>query len=71
MQRIYQGATVCFVIFSALVVWGPLNLEYYTKLGPGAGFFPLWLGVTKGGSRWPGLSPTHPGIAEATDHLTG
>jgi putative tricarboxylic transport membrane protein len=49
MQRIQQGAAVCFVVFSALVVWGSLGLEYYTKLGPGAGFFPLWLGVAMGG----------------------
>ena len=49
MQRIQQGAAVCFVIFSALVVWGSLSLEYYTKLGPGAGFFPLWLGLAMGG----------------------
>jgi putative tricarboxylic transport membrane protein len=49
MQRIQQGAAVCFVIFSALVAWGSLSLEYYTKLGPGAGFFPLWLGVAMGG----------------------
>jgi putative tricarboxylic transport membrane protein len=24
-------------------------LEYYTNLGPGPGFFPLWLGVVMGG----------------------
>ena len=24
-------------------------MEYYTSLGPGAGFFPLWLGVVMGG----------------------
>jgi putative tricarboxylic transport membrane protein len=48
MQRMEQGAALCFIIFSALVVWGSLNLEYYTKLGPGAGFFPLWLGVAMG-----------------------
>lgn len=48
MQRIQQGAAVWFVIFSTLVVWGSLGLEYYTKLGPGAGFFPLWLGVAMG-----------------------
>ncbi len=48
MQRIQQGAALCFIIFSALVVWGSLDLEYYTKLGPGAGFFPLWLGVAMG-----------------------
>jgi putative tricarboxylic transport membrane protein len=48
MRKIHQGAALCFVVFSALVVWGSLNLEYYTKLGPGAGFFPLWLGVAMG-----------------------
>lgn len=48
MQRVQQGAAVCFVVFSALVVWGSLGLEYYTKLGPGAGFFPLWLGIAMG-----------------------
>ncbi len=48
MRRIEQGAAVCFVLFSTLVVWGSLDLEYYTKLGPGAGFFPLWLGVAMG-----------------------
>lgn len=49
MQRIHQGAALCFVAFSAFVVWESWNLEYYTSLGPGAGFFPLWLGVVMGG----------------------
>ena len=49
MQRIHQTAALCFVALSAFVVWESWNLEYYTKLGPGAGFFPLWLGVAIGG----------------------
>lgn len=49
MQRIHQGAALCFVAFSAFVIWESWNLEYYTSLGPGAGFFPLWLGVLMGG----------------------
>lgn len=49
MQRIHQGAALCFTVFSASVVWESRNLEYYTPLGPGAGFFPLWLGVFMGG----------------------
>lgn len=49
MQRIHQGAALCFTAFSAFVVWESWNLEYYTPLGPGAGFFPLWLGVVMGG----------------------
>ncbi len=49
MQRIHQGAAVCFVAFSLFIVWESWNLEYYTRLGPGAGFFPFWLGVVLGG----------------------
>jgi len=37
------------MVLSAFVVWESRNLEYYTKLGPGGGFFPLWLGVVMGG----------------------
>jgi putative tricarboxylic transport membrane protein len=49
MQRIHQGAAFFFMAFSAFVVWESWNLEYYTPLGPGAGFFPLWLGAVMGG----------------------
>jgi len=49
MQRIHQTAALCFVALSAFVVWESWNLEYYTKLGPGSGFFTLWLGVALGG----------------------
>jgi putative tricarboxylic transport membrane protein len=49
MKRVYQAAGLCFVGFSAFVVWESWTLEYYTNLGPGPGFFPLWLGVVMGG----------------------
>ena len=49
MQRIYQAAALGFIGLSAFVVWESWNLEYYTTLGPGPGFFPLWLGVAMGG----------------------
>jgi len=49
MQRVHQLAALCFVGFSAFVVWESWTLEYYTSLGPGAGFFPFWLGVVLGG----------------------
>ena len=48
MQRIHQGAALCFVAFSVYIVWEAWNLEYYTRLGPGPGFFPLWLGAMMG-----------------------
>jgi putative tricarboxylic transport membrane protein len=49
MQRVYQAAAVCFAALSAFAVWESWNLEYYTSLGPGPGFFPLWLGAALGG----------------------
>lgn len=49
MQRIHRTAAFTFLAFSAFVVWESWNLEYYTKLGPGPGFFPFWLGVAMGG----------------------
>jgi putative tricarboxylic transport membrane protein len=49
MQRIHQGTAFFFLAFSVFVVWESWNLEYYTALGPGAGFFPLWLGAIMGG----------------------
>jgi putative tricarboxylic transport membrane protein len=49
MQRIHQSAAIGFVAFSAFIVWESLELEYYTSLGPGSGFFPFWLGVVMAG----------------------
>lgn len=49
MQRIHQGAALCFGAFSVFIAWEAWNLEYYTPLGPGPGFFPLWLGAIMGG----------------------
>ncbi len=49
MKRVYQTAALGFVALSAFVVWESWNLEYYTSLGPGPGFFPLWLGIAMGG----------------------
>ena len=49
MKRIHQIAAFCFIAFSAFFMWQSLGMEYYTDLGPGAGFFPLWLGAVLGG----------------------
>lgn len=49
MRWICQATAFCFVALSAFVVWESWNLEYYTNLGPGGGFFPLWLGAFMGG----------------------
>ena len=48
MQRIHQIAALGFMASSAFVVWESLDLEYYSNLGPGPGFFPFWLGTVLG-----------------------
>ena len=50
MKRKHQSAAVGLFAFSAYLMgesWN--NMEYYTPLGPGAGFFPFWLGALLGG----------------------
>jgi len=50
MRRSPQIAALCFLAFSAYLMWESWsNMEYYTPLGPGAGFFPFWLGALLGG----------------------
>ena len=50
MHRKPQIAACCFWAFSAYLMWESWNnMEYYTPLGPGAGFFPFWLGALLGG----------------------
>ncbi len=48
MKTPYQVAGVLFMLLSALVVQQSLRLQYYTSLGPGPGFFPLWVGGAVG-----------------------
>lgn len=43
MRRVNQAAGLAFLVGSVLVMWESRNLEYYTSLGPGPGFFPFWL----------------------------
>ncbi len=50
MHRKHQIMACCFLAFSAYLMWESWNnMEYYTPLGPGAGFFPFWLGAFLGG----------------------
>jgi hypothetical protein len=39
----YLGAGLFFLVGSFLVMAEARNLEYYTRLGPGPGFFPFWI----------------------------
>ena len=48
MKRVYQAASLCFLAFSAYLVFESRQMEYYADLGPGPGFFPFWLGAGLG-----------------------
>lgn len=43
--RLQRVVYVVLVGLGAYVVWQATALSYYTRVGPGPGFFPLWLGI--------------------------
>ncbi len=45
MRRASLIAGLCLLVVSLYVVRESIYLDYYTPIGPGPGFFPLWLGV--------------------------
>jgi putative tricarboxylic transport membrane protein len=46
VNRVYQIAAVALFLGSGSVAaYAWLQLQYYTRLGPGPGFFPFWLAV--------------------------
>lgn len=45
MKRVYQITGVIFLLFSLYVGLEGSSLKYYTSLGPGPGFFPIWLAI--------------------------
>lgn len=49
MQRMYQITGLALLALAAAVVFGALQLRYYTSLGPGPGFFSFWIGLVLGG----------------------
>jgi putative tricarboxylic transport membrane protein len=48
MTRVHQAATLIIIAFSIWVVAEAVQLNYYTELGPGPGFFPFWLALFLG-----------------------
>ncbi len=44
MRRPHQIAGLVLLLLGGFVIWEALGLRYYTRLGPGPGFFSLWLG---------------------------
>lgn len=43
MRLAWQIAGLVLIATAALVAWEGMALGYWSPLGPGAGFFPLWL----------------------------
>lgn len=45
MKRPHQITGAVLILFAAVIARQALRLEFFTKLGPGPGFFPFWLCV--------------------------
>ena len=43
MRRVNQITAVVILIPSVYLEWSAFDLHYYTHMGPGPGFFPVWL----------------------------
>ncbi len=48
-QRMYQITGLALLALAAAVIFGALQLRYYTSLGPGPGFFSFWIGLVLAG----------------------
>lgn len=43
MKRAWQVASVAFLVYSAFVLYSSFEYRFFDRLGPGPGFFPVWL----------------------------
>lgn len=48
MRRPYQITATVLLFLAGFTAFESLQLRYYSKLGPGPGFFPFWLAVLLG-----------------------
>ncbi len=44
MRRCYQLTSLGFLAFGAFIIFQGSRLKYYTDIGPGPGFYPVWVG---------------------------
>jgi len=44
VPQLYLGVLVVLIMLGGLLVEQGLGLKYYDRFGPGAGFFPVWIG---------------------------
>ena len=49
MKWPYRIAGTLFLLFAVFIAYEALQLRYYTRLGPGPGFFSFWLALIFGG----------------------
>lgn len=47
-KRVHQGTAIGGIAIAIAIIVGSLELQFYTRLGPGPGFFPLILAVIFG-----------------------
>jgi putative tricarboxylic transport membrane protein len=48
MRRIYQISGCAILAFAGAVAYSAAKMRFSTSLGPGPGFFPLWLSIALG-----------------------
>ena len=48
MKKTDQWSGLFLLIISALICWGAIRMPYGGVHNPGAGFFPLWIGIILG-----------------------
>ena len=71
MRRVNQAVSLVFFILSCSIMWVSWIMEYYTPLGPGPGFFPLWLSGCMAGLSliWLYQASTDPDEPIGTDFI--
>ncbi|MGE5607236.1 MAG: tripartite tricarboxylate transporter TctB family protein [Bacteroidota bacterium] len=45
MKRTYQITSIVLLVLALVLGFQSLQMRYFTSLGPGPGFFPLWLSI--------------------------
>jgi hypothetical protein len=45
LRRLHQVSAVVLLAVAAFLGWQASKLQFYTPVGPGAGFFPVWLAI--------------------------
>lgn len=48
MTRAHQITAVILMLISAYFAWESLSMNFYTSIGPGPGFFPLFISIALG-----------------------